>query len=684
MRLLPKPKLYSRALFAVAMGLLAAGCVTSQRDVPRYAWETAQEEEYKTAFRARWWNYYDRGMWNELRGNYAAAEEDLKAAHALRSKDQLWPRTYGMHFLPEYFPSRELGITHYQQGRFDEGLQLIEESLKNQFSARAAYYADLLRVQVLTKNGLDKEPPTVELVLPVPGQSLGAIYTTVSGITRDDQFVKAIFVNDQAIDFRQSQPEVPFQAPIVLSAGKNEVRVRVVDLMGKTTEKTFELTGDHEGPILSFDRFDAASGVLSGVAYDAAGVVSLSLFGAPAPLHRRADGLYEFRVPVDVASQGPAVPYACTDQSGNTTAGTAHIDTQSARVALADLPRTRVAMADGARIAALTPGTGSNNGSFTAELKDLENGERFFSPELIVNIVVDSPVPVSEIVFNGRHLDVVPALSQFTLSTSLALGDTPAPVRCHLEARNAAGAIASDEKTIQRELSVVETEQSKLSFGWFRLPSKVPGLSEIEVKNLFSPTEIQNVELFRRRFGTFFDRDNQLLEAIATEQDLSQLSRKAEQLMAEGVEVADVLLEATVNAKDDFIEIILTGTSTSNGERVANRIEIADYFDKSRLAEYREKLVARLAQEFPRIQRPALKISGPNVVVGFSSLDGVRPSYSCILVKKEDIGGQPNYDLLAQGLVTKVGKQELGGAKFRLEPDFVPDADLSQYLVITK
>jgi tetratricopeptide (TPR) repeat protein len=688
MKLSPKHLRYARLwVTAAATCLLAAGCATSKQNAPRYAWQTAQEEEYKAAFRSRWWSYYDRGMWNELRGNYAAAEKDLATARDLRSKDQLWPRTYGMHFLPEYFPSRELGITYYRQGRFEEGLQLLETSLNDQFSSRATYYADLARVQVLTKNGLDKEPPSVELTSPTPGQSLGAIYTTVSGITRDDQFVKAIYVNDKSIDFRQSLPEVPFKYPVVFSAGKNEVRVRVVDLMGKSTEKTFEFTGDHEGPILSFDRFDTAAGVLSGVTYDAAGVVSLSLYGAPVSLQRRPDGIYEFRIPVNVASQGASVPYACTDRSGNTTAGIARIDAQSSRVAIGDLPRTHLAMAADARTAALTAGTESTSGTFTAELQGIDDGQRFYQPQILVNIAIASPEPVSEVIFNDEHLDILPARSEFTLSKSVALGNEPTSMRCRLEAHNKAGGVASNEKTVRREPSALESADSKLSFEWLRTIYSGLDLSPEEVTNLLSPTEIQDLKLYKERFGTFFERDSAALEKIAVEQFLSQqLAAKKNQLMADGVEVADVLLEATVNTKDDFIEIILAGTSTSNGDRIVNRVEIAEQFDKNRLAEYREKIVARLAQEFPRIKRPLLQMSGQQGVVGWSSLDGIRRSFSCILVKKEEIQGLPHDKVLAQGLVTGVPKsdQQLGDAKFRLEDGFVLDADLSKYFVITK
>ncbi len=41
-----------------------------------------------------------------------------------------------MHFLPEYFPNRELGITLYHMDQFEDAALKLEKSLELQYSAR--------------------------------------------------------------------------------------------------------------------------------------------------------------------------------------------------------------------------------------------------------------------------------------------------------------------------------------------------------------------------------------------------------------------------------------------------------------------------------------------------------------------------------------------------------------------
>ncbi|MEX2016292.1 MAG: hypothetical protein WD873_06600, partial [Candidatus Hydrogenedentales bacterium] len=104
-------------------------------------------------FRGRWWNHYERGT-SFLRGGfYAEAEEDFRGALSGRRRDQRWARTYGLHLVPAYFPHRELGITLFRQGRVEEAIDHFDTSLGMAWSARAAYYRDLARRELLASSG---------------------------------------------------------------------------------------------------------------------------------------------------------------------------------------------------------------------------------------------------------------------------------------------------------------------------------------------------------------------------------------------------------------------------------------------------------------------------------------------------------------------------------------------------
>ena len=82
--------------------VLLDGCVTQAPNRDDYTRNGLQYGVTEGRFRGRWWNYYERGR-SFIEGGFSEeAERDLRAALKGRSRDQLWPRTYGLHFVPEY------------------------------------------------------------------------------------------------------------------------------------------------------------------------------------------------------------------------------------------------------------------------------------------------------------------------------------------------------------------------------------------------------------------------------------------------------------------------------------------------------------------------------------------------------------------------------------------------------
>jgi len=67
--------------------------------------------------RATWWNFYNRGLARSLNGKWAAAAEDFLVAMGRKQgavygeeDEKRRAKTYGLHFLDDYFPHRELGV----------------------------------------------------------------------------------------------------------------------------------------------------------------------------------------------------------------------------------------------------------------------------------------------------------------------------------------------------------------------------------------------------------------------------------------------------------------------------------------------------------------------------------------------------------------------------------------------
>lgn len=684
------PRVVKYTCAALVLGAavsVLAGCLTSKRSTPRYAWETAQEETYTEPFRGRWWNFYDRGLWNQLRGDYEAALSDLQFAMAMRSRDQLWPRTYGMHFLPEYFPNRELGITLYHMAHYGEATQALEDSLRFQYSARSAYYLDEARRVILQRDGADVSAPDFELISPALDVPTGEIHTVLQGIATDDQYVAKVFVNNEPVDIRQSGARIPILHPIVLAAGKNVIEVQVIDLAGKSTFKRFEFEADLEGPVLSFDEYVASEGTLRGVAYDNVGVKTLEINGVEVPLTPSQNGLLEFQFTI---SPQMDVSYRCADVNGNVTEGTTRASRILQAIGVEIEPLIQVASSENDPSVLIDYLAQAVQGDvrFAAEFVNLEDEQRFFMDRITVNMEIISPVPIEAVSFNGRDISVIPARRYLRLSQSLGLGDDPISIDCILTARNDQGALAVDEKRIFRELNAVETEEGRLSLAFVELTNVHPRLREEEAE--IALRELQDTRTFQKRFGRPVVRDQDMLTRMLQEQKLAQLSSDDHRLLGMQVVTADVLIGARISGTDDFIQIILDGYSSRINRVITDRVEVAGAFDD--LSLLLDTLSTRLVQEFPRLQAPVIDIRGQDVAFALTSAHGIKKYFNCLLVERVEVVRGPfeSIELVTRGdgLITKVRQENYSEADIVLSPEFDGSIDLRSeydtYFIITK
>ena len=675
---------------AIVLALfLVTGCLSTNRTLPRYAWETAQEPEYREVFRGRWWNYYDRGLWNQLRGNYAAAEEDLRTAQRLRTEDQLWPRTYGMHFMREYFPKRELGITLYQTERYDEAASLLESSLEEQYSARASYYLDLARTQMLVASGVDTQAPAFELLSPDPNSVAGAIYTDLVGIATDDHYVAKVFVNGETVDFDRSRPRQEVKHAIALTADENEIEVEVVDLLGKSSVTRYALAADHSGPVISFDDYDLATRTIRGTVYDSSGVEEISIGGRPMTLGISAEGVHPFEYTADDAELTAGVAYRSVDSKNNVSQGVVtDAELRQAR-GLKSSGAVRVAMAttgihDGALLAQAEPALDL----FAAELLNITDDQRFYQEAITINLKVTSPVPIQQIAFNGQDVEIRGSPTYVRLSRAVALGNTPTDVRCRVDATNQRGEVTSDEKLIHRELSKVETDEYKLSLAFMDARSHYPKISDVNTAVL---SEIQRNEAFLERFGQPVVRDPGKLQEMFVEKKLGELSDKEYSVLAGEVITADVFIDTEVTGDEDSVQIVLEGRSSSVNRVITGRVEVAG--SPTMLPNLIETLTTRLIQEFPRLQRPAVSRNNLDIEFAMTAADGIRQNYNCVLVERqvltfEGFEDTVNLEPISEGRITSVRPRGLSQAQFafgeNVSREMVFGPPYENYFVITK
>lgn len=106
----------------------------------------------------KWYNYYETGLKEMERGNWARAIENFKEALKTQDRDIKTIKTYGMHFI-EYFPHREIGICFYHLGQPDLAKNELIISIKQEYSARAQEY--LTKLGVTSISEVPVQPPAI-------------------------------------------------------------------------------------------------------------------------------------------------------------------------------------------------------------------------------------------------------------------------------------------------------------------------------------------------------------------------------------------------------------------------------------------------------------------------------------------------------------------------------------------
>lgn len=110
-----------------------------------------------------WFRLYQQGIKAMKNGDYSAAVEKFEAALRQRPVDKRKVRTYGMHFI-QYFPNRELGITHYFLGNIPEARRYLEISLKQTPTARAKEFLNRTSSQDGPPKPVQRKPSVQEKV----------------------------------------------------------------------------------------------------------------------------------------------------------------------------------------------------------------------------------------------------------------------------------------------------------------------------------------------------------------------------------------------------------------------------------------------------------------------------------------------------------------------------------------
>ena len=633
-------------LGACATALLLAGCLMQSPDRSRYERDGIQYGVTEGRFRGRWWNYYERGRSYSDGQFWAEAERDLRAALAGRGTDQYWPRTYGLHFTPEYFPHRELGVVLYQQGRLAEAVEELALSYGQQPSARAAYYLDRARARRIEIEGIDMAAPTVEVLSPATAPAIGATRIEVAGVARDDTFVSEVMIGDETYPVDVAAREIPFERSVALRPGANAVAITVTDLAGRTTTTSVEMHCDVDGPAVSFDAPVVVPGTIRGVAFDTAGVKRMRLGGREAALEAQADGLVQFSVALHAEDLEPPLVYECEDTLGNVTRGVVPTDA----LVVGRLPDDAVFASDSVslrpvagRLSALEVGgrtlayvlaaTPVDEAPAIRFLNlDPEGERRYWTDEIVVGVRVEGADPIESVALNGAPVTgLIPGRKSQSFSRRVLL-EAPGENEILVAAADTQGRTAERRATVQRELTKVEQLSERLSVAVLGSVWEGDNPQRLDEVAFISDALTRTLEE-RGRFQVVA-RDQ--IAHVLTEQELvAALGDKGARFALRAIVPAELMLAGKIRRDAETIHIVVQATCNETAV-IMGYADVAGPADSlNQLEGLAQDLAVRLEQEFPRVQGLVAQVRSPSrLVTSLTQADGVRSLMKCLVFRK--------------------------------------------------
>ena len=632
-------KLAAAAVLILSIATLG-GCTTTGSSTRGES--LTAEQVAQSRFRARWWNYYERAKAYEVLGEWEKAESDLRSALAKRSTDQRWARTYGLHFMPEYFPKRELGFVLYKQEEYDDALKYLEQSMNDQQTARAAYYVDECRSVIVARDGADRAPPQIRLVSPPLDTQIPSLALSGEVEFIDDTYVRRAWIDGEPVLDIQVSEEGSVVGPFskLAHAGVNELNVRVEDIVGNQTESTFTFNTDHDGPAVSFDQPVTLPGTVSGVAFDRNGVESFTVAGRPATLSS-ADGVTRFEVSVRQEDLAAPVVFRAEDAFGNVTQnalpGTEEVIGLDART---------IAFSGNAQDLSLIFKTAAIAGESQVSLGRLESGLTTTSDSISVHITVDATAPVASLALTSplgtEPVEFIPnALSQ-SLTRRVSLQPDENAIEVTLV--DDTGRKVSASTRVIREHAIVDGPDIRLSIalldteweGVGRTDQISPDALTNQISTELRVERVREGENIAARFSLV---DRESLSDILLELELSALTKEvADRVQSGRIKAADLVVRGKLEFIDDHLNARL---EVVDSERITEEwveafIPVDSGNPRQAISEAARNLALLLEQTYPRVSGKVVEIDSDDKLTTeeITIDDGVRRESKCLVFKR--------------------------------------------------
>ncbi|HBA84702.1 MAG TPA: hypothetical protein DCZ95_11465 [Verrucomicrobia bacterium] len=625
------------ALFWFGYLVLNSGCSAP-------SWQA--QPDSSELYRHNWWNYYQRGLLLLANGDYQSAREDLERCLGLRSgatyefaRDMWKARTYGMHFLDDYFPHRELGVCCYYLEDWSRAQHFLEKSLAQEPSGRAKFYLNLTRKHLLTS--VQASPPSVRILDGMPSTTWTSNRSVrIEGLAAGDGFVNCIFLGPERLFLEEASREVSFSKQWKLQRGANEMVIVAADLKNQETKHPLRLMADWQPPavLIKNTRYNGTQWIFDGICLDDGVLESLEVNGK--------------LIPTATKSHGPiaALPFSIPCEPNQQIILIAKDAAQNCFRTILTPPSTTTSWMPSFLLAMTAPGetTDAGNGlqldehaPHHADGDALKPSLRLIGPkmahvfdeEYYLDCLAGDRGGLAGISINGE--ENLPAEHKGILEYRFArrLGLDMGTNLFSIAARDSAGNEKRIDLTVIRKQAEFLSEEYRLSIG-------VPPFSTYTTNQFNDPVQEQSIRRMVENALLASPIRFRLLERdegwdyILQEQrlSLSDLTDPAAALRIGKMLPAELLLMTTLIRQGHGVTAYARVVDTSEGEVLCTD-DVYYEGSENRMPEQIDGLMMKIKQRFPLLEGKIVTLSGDKLTVGIGAGSGVRPGAKFVVLR---------------------------------------------------
>ena len=244
---------YLSKVVIVVLFLLLISVIPSCKQLPK-------KSDIPIIRRPNWWNYYQRGIAYSLNSKWENAADDFEIALGIKKgaiysefNEKRRAKTYGLHFLKDYFPHRELGICYFHEGMYEEAEKELSLSIEMLPSSRAKLYLNKTRQAQFSR--VEKQPTNpIQIHVNMGSDVLftNKPFVHLIGDITSPYRVSQLSINGKAVFIELAEKHYDLKKKVALSHGKQRISIKAFDLAGNQREWYRDVIVDLKGPSLSF------------------------------------------------------------------------------------------------------------------------------------------------------------------------------------------------------------------------------------------------------------------------------------------------------------------------------------------------------------------------------------------------------------------------------------------------